>query len=81
MRNFLVKLIWDPNIQKGDYIIYFISRGAPGNIESVRGNSVKHVYLRGFEAESENRVLYIPFHRIVLIKNDATGEIVYKKGY
>lgn len=80
MRNFLVRLIWDPSIQKSDYMIYFKSRGVPGNVEAVKGDSVKRVYLRGFEAESENRVLYIPFHRIVMIRNSATGEVVYQKG-
>jgi len=36
------------------------------------------VYLRGFEAKVGGRVLYVPFHRVVEVRNEATGEVLYR---
>lgn len=80
LRNFLCRLRWDESLNPEEYLIIFVSRGAPGDVEAVRGSSVERVYLRGFEVREGDKVKYIPFHRIVEIRNSATGKVVYEKG-
>lgn len=79
LRNLLNRLIWDSRIKSGDYRIYYISRGARHDVDSVRGNKVVKVYSRGFEITAGGKIKYIPFHRVILVKNEVTGEIIYKK--
>ncbi len=80
LRNLLSRLRWDPGVRAGDYVITFVSRGAPGGVEVVRGSSIERVYLRGFEVREGSRLRYIPFHRVLEVKNEVTGEVVYKRG-
>lgn len=77
LRNLLIRLVWDSGLNPGDYVISFRSRGAPGGVEAVRGDALEKVYLRGFEARVGGRVRYIPFHRVVEVRNEATGEVLY----
>jgi len=78
LRNLLVRLVWDRSLNPGDYVISFRSRGAPSGVETVRGDALEKVYLRGFEAKVGGRVLYVPFHRVVEVRNEATGEVLYR---
>ena len=80
LRNFLSRLKWDASINPEEYLVTFVSRGAPGGVEAVRGSSIERVYLRGFEAREGGKVRYIPFHRVVEVRNTVTGSVVYKKG-
>ena len=78
LRNLLIRLLWDPGIDAGDYVIAYRSRGAEGGFEVVRGSDIVKVYLRGFEVRSRRGVKYIPFHRILYIKNESTGKYLYR---
>jgi len=80
LRNLLIRLVWDPRARPDDFVIVFASRGAPEGVESVRGSSIERVYLRGFEVREGAGRRYIPFHRVVLVKNVSTGEVVYERG-
>lgn len=79
LRNFMLSLIWNPNVKAGDYVIHFLSRGAPGGTEAVRGDAIRKVYLRGFDAWSGGRVIYVPFHRVLRVENTVMDAIVYEK--
>lgn len=79
LRNLLNRLRWDASVRPDDFIIAFASRGAPGGVETVRGGLVGRVCARGFEVVEGGRVRYIPFHRVLLVKNEVTGQTVYEK--
>lgn len=78
IRNFLNKILWDKREVPSNYLIYFISRGAPGDIESVSADKITRVYSRGFEFKEDEKVKYIPFHRIVLIKDIKNDRYVFR---
>ena len=78
LRNLLIRFIWDPGINARDYSIVFRSRGAEGGVEVVKASNIVKVYLRGFEVRTELGVKYIPFHRVLLVRNEATGELLYR---
>jgi uncharacterized protein (UPF0248 family) len=78
LRNLLNRLVWDRSLNPGDYAIYFESRGTTSGFEVVKGDELEKVYLRGFEARMGGKVKYIPFHRVFEVRNETTGEILYR---
>lgn len=77
-RSVLNKLLWDSRVNRGDYEIVYESRGAPSGVERVSALFLSKVFSRGFEYEVGGRRKYIPFHRIVEIRNVKTGEVLYR---
>ena len=77
IRNFLNKLMWDPRERPEEYTIIYVSRGEPNDRASVNCSRIIKVYHRGFEFKSSNdRITYIPFHRIIEIRRGK--DIVFK---
>jgi len=74
IRDFLNKIKWDYREKADDYVISYVSRGAPGDVEEISGDLIKKVYTRGFETIEGK---YIPFHRIIKIINNKSGEIIF----
>ena len=64
MRRWLERLFWGPE-NPSEYEVTFISRGAPGDVESVRGDEVVSV-------KSDRMILsdgrVIPHHRVIEIR-------------
>ncbi len=78
IRNFLNKLIWDDRLSPDDFVIVYLSRGAPGDREEVVCSLITKVHRNGFEYKTPGlRTKYIPFHRVLVIKNRRTGEVVF----
>jgi len=78
IRNFLNGLIWNPNINPGEYIIKYVSRGAIGDAETVTGDKILTVYHRGFDVKSDfGKSKYIPFHRIIEIRK-TDGTLIFR---
>lgn len=76
------KILWDPREKKNieDYEITFIHRGAYQNRKTISMTMIKEVKSSAFIYLSEmGEETYIPFHRILEIKNKKTGEIVWSK--
>jgi len=77
LRNLLNRLLWDKRLDPGEYEVVFRSRGAEGDVESVRGTQIVGVFQRGFEVEREGVRVYVPFHRVIMVKNLSTGDVLY----
>jgi len=77
LRDFFNKVIWDPRERPEDYVVIFLSRGAPDDREIVSLKNLIKVYHRGFEIRTESGVKYIPFHRIIRIVNIREGKIIF----
>ncbi|MEM1509398.1 MAG: hypothetical protein QXY49_01965 [Thermofilaceae archaeon] len=69
----------NPNLRAGDYRISYTSRGSERDRDEVRGSDLVKVYLRGFEVNYNGKITYIPFHRVLEVKNEVTGEILYSR--
>lgn len=72
------RLLWDLRGNLADYEIVFIHRGAPNDRLRISAKQVSEVgkswfrYASGTEGEN-----MIPFHRIIEIRNNVTGEVVW----
>lgn len=77
LRDFFNKIKWDSRENPGDYVVIFLSRGAPGDREEVSLDRLIKVYHRGFEVLSDRGVKYIPFHRVIRIVNVKEGKIIF----
>ncbi len=57
--------------------VYYIHRGAPGNIKAVEGSAIRTVDRAFLIFEGEPHEVYIPYHRIVRIEFD--GRVVFER--
>ncbi|OYT62866.1 MAG: hypothetical protein B6U69_00775 [Thermofilum sp. ex4484_15] len=77
LRNLLNRLLWDKEVNKGDYEIVYVSRGSRGGLERINCNYLKGVtrdffiYIKGEEEK------YIPLHRVVEVIKKSEGRKVY----
>ena len=80
IREFLNKIFWDPRENRVDYEVVFIHRGAYMDRKSVPCGLIKEVKSSWFTYESaEEGEVFIPFHRIIEIRNVKTGEIAWRR--
>ena len=79
IRDVLNKILWDKNECSHDYVVTFIHRGAVGNRKTISFNSIVKIFSSYFVYSRENEEVYIPFHRIVEIKNVRTNRVTWKK--
>jgi len=76
------KILWDPREKerKNDYEIVFIHRGAYQDRKTIPVTMIKEVKSSMFIYVNEiGEETYIPFHRILEIRNRKTGEILWSK--
>lgn len=61
--------------------VYYIHRGAPGDVKMIDGSSIKNIE-RGFMVvEGVIEDVFIPYHRIIMIEYDAQVIFQRKKKY
>lgn len=68
IKEVLSKMLWTPSERAEEYLIIFISRGKPGDLESVRGDNVIKTYSSSIIIKTNEGIKIIPFSRIVEIK-------------
>jgi len=78
LRALLNKIIWDSRFNPEEYEVIYVSRGALGDVEKISADKIIKVWSRGFDAAVSGKTRYIPFHRIVEIKNTKTGEVLFR---
>ncbi len=57
--------------------MYYIHRGAPGNIKAVEGSAIRTIDRAFLILEGEPHEVYIPYHRIVRIEFD--NRVVFER--
>lgn len=72
-REVLNKLKWAHDESLEDVTIWYVHRGAPGNVMSVSGKHVRSLGKGFFETEDAT----IPYHRIVRIEHD--NALIWRK--
>jgi uncharacterized protein (UPF0248 family) len=78
IRDVLNRMCWHPNENREGYEVVFIHRGAPNDLKSISAKAIVRVGQQSFEYKEEEKIVYIPFHRIVAIRNIKTGEVIWR---
>ncbi len=76
-RNILNEIKWRFDLRKCR--VYYIHRGAPGNMKMVEGNAIKSIERSFLILEGVVHDVYIPYHRIFRIDYDGTAVYMRKK--
>ena len=79
IRKLLNKIKWDPQLKDKNYIITFIHRGVPENKKTIEAKLIKNITSNFFSYVEKEVFSYIPFHRILTIKEKETDKIIYFK--
>lgn len=67
IRDILNRIIWDRRLQPENYVIFYISRGKPGDVEYIPCNLIERVSRDYVTFKRQGVTLSIPHHRIILI--------------
>lgn len=78
LRNLLTRIIWSRADELENFEITFVHRGGIKDKKSISAKSITKVGKSCFFYEGDEETL-IPFHRVVLIKNLKSGEVLWKK--
>jgi hypothetical protein len=73
----LLKLKYDPRYIFGEVEVFFVDRGAPGDMSHIGGQEIRALDSYYFEIETEQGVKYIPYHRLRRIRY--SGETVWER--
>jgi len=80
VRDVLNKLLWDPRESIADHELTYIHRGAPGDMRTIPCNLIEEVKISWFTYRSQEEVeTFIPFHRVLEIRNVKTGQTLWEK--
>jgi uncharacterized protein (UPF0248 family) len=79
LRNVFDKITWETRERAGNYIIYFVHRGAPGDTRQINASLVTKVGPSWFTyAAAESEETLIPFHRVRKIVNAQTSQAIWR---
>ncbi|MFH0748861.1 MAG: RNA repair domain-containing protein [Candidatus Bathyarchaeota archaeon] len=80
LRDILNKIIWDPQEQRSHFELVYIHRGVPMDKKTISCSLIEKVGSSRFTYQSaEEGEVFIPFHRILEIRNVKTGQLLWMK--
>ncbi|MEM3606133.1 MAG: RNA repair domain-containing protein [Candidatus Bathyarchaeia archaeon] len=79
LKNILNKLFWSEKNKLKDYEIFYTHRGAPGDSKNLNASSIVKIGKSWFSFKEGKGEKIIPFHRVTLIVNLKTGELLWRK--
>lgn len=79
LRAIFNRIIWDNKERKEDYEITYIHRGATNDRKTIHMNSITKVEKSTFIYANNGVETTIPFHRVLIVRNIETGNIIWKK--
>lgn len=77
-REVLLQLLHDPRYSLADADVWYIDRGAPGDMSRVAGRDIVSVEAFSFRVATETGAKDIPYHRILRILH--RGETLWERG-
>jgi uncharacterized protein (UPF0248 family) len=66
-------------VSKTDYVITYIHRGAPSDEKTIPAEIIKQVGKSWFTYEEQGQDIIIPMHRVIMLMNMKTGEVLWRK--
>ena len=79
LREILNKIFWDKRLKIEDYTITYIHRGGKNNKKTIPCKLVKKVGKSWFIYGKNQDETFIPYHRVLEVKNIRTGKILWKR--
>lgn len=80
LRSILNRIFWDNRENPEDCVLSFIHRGAPEDVRTISLKRIGEIGGSWFTYQDESgRETTIPFHRITLLKNVRTGDVLWRK--
>ncbi len=81
VREALNKIRWHKDLDPKDYEVHVVHRGAPGDIKVVPASCITEVLRGGFKfRDVDGNEKVIPYHRVLLIRNRVSGDVLFSKG-
>jgi hypothetical protein len=79
LKNVLNRLRWDKDENPANYQITYRHRGAPGDVKIVRASNIKNLGKSYFTLQEVDGAdeFFIPFHRILEIRDTTDDSIVW----
>ncbi len=79
IKEILNKIFWDKRLNIENHVITFIHRGAKEDKKTIPCKLIVKTGKSWFLYKNMEDETFIPYHRILEIKNIKTGEILWKK--
>jgi uncharacterized protein (UPF0248 family) len=77
-REVLLQLLHDPRYSLPDAEVWYIDRGAPGNMSRAEGRNIVSVEPFAFRVTTETGTKDIPYHRVIRVSH--RGETLWERG-
>ena len=78
LRDVFNRITWDTRERAGNYLVYFIHRGAPEDTREINASVITKVGLSWFMyVAPESEETLIPFHRVMRIVNVQTSQVIW----
>jgi uncharacterized protein (UPF0248 family) len=78
LRNVFNKITYDTKERAGNYVVYFVHRGVPGDTREINASVITKVGPSWFTyATAESDETLIPFHRVRRIVDLRTGQAIW----
>jgi uncharacterized protein len=77
-RALLLRLLHDPGFDFARACVEYVDRGSPGDTSLVTGDKIIRLEQGWMEIAVEEKIKFIPFHRIRRITYD--GSLIWEKG-
>jgi len=81
IRDVLNKILWCELQHLQDYEIHIVHRGCPGDVKVIPFSMVTGVF-RGcftYRDQGSSEDVVIPFHRVILVRNRLSGEVLFER--
>ena len=78
LKNILNRLRWDNGEKASERLITYRHRGAPDDVIRVKASEILKLGKSYFTLPSGSEEVTIPFHRVLEVRNTATGAVIWK---
>ena len=78
LKNILNRILWSKTVNPQEYEVTYVHRGGVGDQASVRASVIRRVGSSWFSFGEDSEETLIPFHRILLVRNLRTGEVLWR---
>jgi uncharacterized protein (UPF0248 family) len=80
IRELLNKIKWHRDFDPGDYEVHILHRGVLGNVKVIPVSCITEISSGGFKfRDVDGGEKIIPYHRVLLIRNRVSGDVLFAK--
>jgi len=80
VREALNKIRWHKGFDPKDYEVHILHRGALGDVKVIPASCITDILSEGFKFKDvDGGEKVIPYHRVLLIRNRVSGNVLFAK--